>query len=65
MDTQTEKMFVEHLQKSLTHETLVLVTHRHSLLGLVDRLIVLDNGKVVANGPKDEVIASLQAGNKR
>lgn len=65
MDTQTEKMFVEHLQKSLTHETLVLVTHRHSLLSLVDRLIVLDNGKVVANGPKDEVIASLQAGNKR
>ena len=36
-----------------------MVTHRSSLLELVDRIIVLDNGKVVADGPKQKVIAAL------
>jgi len=43
--------------------TLLLVTHRTSLLSLVDRLIVMDHGRVVADGPRDAVLAAL-AGRK-
>jgi ATP-binding cassette subfamily C protein LapB len=40
----------------------LLVTHRTSLLGLVDRLIILDQGRVVADGPRERVLASLRKG---
>jgi ATP-binding cassette subfamily C protein LapB len=46
-------------------KTLVLVTHRASLLELVDRIIVLDGGAVVANGPKQQVIEALRQGKIR
>ncbi len=64
MDVMTEKLFVEHLKHAVNDQTMVIVTHRHSLLDLVERLIVLDEGKVVADGPKEQVIAALKAGNK-
>lgn len=65
MDSMTEARFIAQLKQSVTDETLILVTHRMSLLDLVDRLIVLDNGSVVADGPKDTVLASLRAGKKK
>ena len=40
----------------------MLVTHRASLLSLVDRVIVLEAGRVVADGPRDQVLAALAAG---
>ena len=40
--------------------TLILSTHRYSMLDLIDRLIVIENGKLIADGPKDQVIAALQ-----
>lgn len=43
-------------------KTLLLVTHRHSLLSLVDRLIVLDNGKILADGPRQDVLQALSNG---
>lgn len=59
MDAQTEKLFVERLSQSLTpDQTLVIATHRSALFGVCDRLIVLDKGRIVADGPKDDVIAS-------
>ena len=45
-----------------TGKTLMLVTHRMSLLALVDRVIVLDQGRIVADGPKDTVLQALNAG---
>ena len=38
----------------------VVITHRFAALELVDRVIVLNNGKIVADGPKDKVLAALQ-----
>ncbi|MDR0806530.1 MAG: type I secretion system permease/ATPase [Enterobacteriaceae bacterium] len=64
MDAMTELQFIRQLKTMVTDQTLVVVTHRFSLLELVDRLIVLDDGKVVADGPKDEVIAALKAKDK-
>ena len=44
------------------NKTLLLITHRTSMLSLVDRLIVLDNGHIVADGPKEAVIEALRKG---
>ena len=43
-------------------QSFVLVTHRASLLSLVPRLIVLDNGRIVADGPKEQVMQALSGG---
>lgn len=62
MDTQSEALFLEHLKHATEGQALVVVTHRPSLLALVERIVVVDDGKVVADGPKDKILASL-AGN--
>ncbi|WP_082746552.1 MULTISPECIES: ATP-binding cassette domain-containing protein [Stenotrophomonas] len=61
MDAQTEAQFLEHLHRATQGQTLVVVTHRPSLLNLVDRVIVMDNGRVFADGPKANVLAALGA----
>jgi ATP-binding cassette subfamily C protein LapB len=59
MDSQTEKLFVDRLSQSLTpDQTLVISTHRPALFAICNRLVVLDKGRVVADGPRDEMIAS-------
>lgn len=59
MDAQTEKLFVERLSQSLTPDhTLIIATHRSALFSICNRLIVLDKGRIIADGPRDEVIAS-------
>jgi len=60
MDTQTEAAFITHLNEATQGTTLVVVTHRPSLLQLVDRIIVIDGGRVVTDGPKEEVLAALR-----
>ncbi|WP_371365396.1 type I secretion system permease/ATPase [Pseudomonas sp. QL9] len=59
MDSQTEALFLEHLKRATADQTLVVVTHRPALLSLVDRIVVVDGGKIVADGPKDAVLAAL------
>jgi ATP-binding cassette, subfamily C, bacterial LapB len=59
MDSDTEKLFVERLSQSLTPgQTMVISTHRPALFSICNRLIVLDRGRVVADGPRDAIIAS-------
>jgi ATP-binding cassette subfamily C protein LapB len=65
MDNSTETVFKERLSEILTDKTLILVTHRSSLLTLVDRLIIVDGGMIVANGSKDEVLRALKEGQIR
>lgn len=59
MDSQTEAVFLKHLQSAVQGQTLVVVTHRPPLLSLVDRIVVVEDGKVVADGPKDTVLAKM------
>ena len=47
------------LKTNTINKTMLLVTHRTSMLDLVDRLIVMDNGKILLDGPRDEVLARL------
>lgn len=61
MDSQTEAIFLEHLKCATEGQTLVVVTHRPSLLELVERIVVVDDGKVVADGPKAQVLAALSS----
>lgn len=56
MDEQLEGWVIRQLQQWLTGRTLVLVTHRPALLTLVDRIVVMENGKVVADGPRDSLL---------
>jgi ATP-binding cassette subfamily C protein LapB len=65
MDNSTENAFKARLAQALPGKTFVLVTHRNSMLSLVDRLIVLDAGKVVADGPKAGVLDALMKGRVR
>jgi ATP-binding cassette subfamily C protein LapB len=62
MDGQTEALFMAQMQQEMAGRTLVIATHRMSLLALVNRVMVLDNGKLIVDGPRDKVIAALNAG---
>ena len=55
MDRQTEKAFINRLHNIVGDKTLIVVTHKTSLLQLVDRVIIMENGQIIVDGPKDEV----------
>ncbi|WP_373973946.1 type I secretion system permease/ATPase [Chitinibacter sp. SCUT-21] len=62
MDHQSEEQLKQRLRTYLAGKTMLLVTHRTSLLELVDRLIVIDQGQIMADGPKAQVVEALQQG---
>ncbi len=59
MDTQSENALIGRLEAELAGRTVVLVTHRRSMLRLATRVIILDRGKIVAQGPRDDVLKSM------
>tara|TARA_R110001592_G_scaffold9288_1_gene49519 strand:- start:10897 stop:12609 length:1713 start_codon:yes stop_codon:yes gene_type:complete len=62
MDNQTEQEVIQNIRALTKDKTLLLSTHRSSLLSLVDRIIVMDHGKIVADGPKENVLDALKKG---
>lgn len=62
MDFTSEQQFKQRLKEIAEQKTMIIVTHRNSLLELATRVIVLDDGRVVADGPRDQVIQALQSG---
>ncbi len=61
-DVRSETEFLERLKNIAGGEMTILVsTHRMSLLSLVTRLLVFDRGRLIADGPRDEVVAKLRA----
>ena len=62
MDFSSEQQFKERLRQMAAHKTVVIVTHRNSLLDLATRVMVVDDGRIVADGPRDQVIQALQSG---
>jgi ATP-binding cassette, subfamily C, bacterial LapB len=62
MDNASEEAFKANLKNVAAGKTILVVTHRTSLLSLVDRIIVMDAGKVVADGPRDTVVEALRKG---
>lgn len=60
-DVRSEAEFLERLQTlAKGNITMIVSTHRPSLLALVDRIIVFDRGKIVADGPRDEIVARMK-----
>ena len=62
MDFSSEQQFKQTLKNSAAHKTVIIVTHRNSLLDLATRVIVVDEGRIVADGPRDQVVQALQSG---
>jgi ATP-binding cassette subfamily C protein LapB len=59
MDSQSETALLQRLQGELKDRTLVLITHRPPLLALVSRILLIERGRVVADGPRDEVLKRI------
>ena len=64
MDPTAERQLLTQLKFATQGKTLVLITHKPSMLELVDKVIVLDRGKIVAYGPKDKVMRAASAAPK-
>jgi ATP-binding cassette, subfamily C, bacterial LapB len=61
-DLRSEAEFIERLKRLAEGDMTILVsTHRMSMLAIVDRLLVFERGHVIADGPRDQIIARLQA----
>jgi len=59
MDELSENQFKKKLIDIINDKTVIIITHKPSLLSLVDRLIVIEDGKIIADGPKESIIASF------
>ncbi len=62
MDHSSEEYVKQQLRSCAVGKTMIVITHRTSLLELVDRIIVVDGGKIVADGPKSQVVEALRQG---
>lgn len=62
MDHSSEEDIKRRLTEFARGKTVLLISHRTSLLDLADRIIVMDGGRIVADGPKDQVISALRQG---
>lgn len=62
MDSFAEEAFTNHIRNQIANKTFVLITHRQNLLTLVDRLVLVDQGKILLDGPRDRVLQALAQG---
>mgnify|MGYP003324038186 FL=1 len=59
MDMNAENIFISQMGSIMQDSTMLIVTHRMPLLNLVDRIIVMNEGQIVEDGPKEEIINKL------
>lgn len=64
IDDVAEKQLIDHLRGWLGYRTLIVATHRRAVLELVDRIIVMNDGKIVMDGPADKVLQQSAAKQK-
>ncbi len=62
MDMQAEEAFKKYMAEHTKDKTLILITHKFPMLEMVDRLILLDQGHLIMDGPRDKVLAALNSG---
>ncbi|EJF89275.1 type I secretion system permease/ATPase [Bartonella tamiae] len=60
LDEATELSVLEHMKNWLGDRTLIVATHRYPVLSLVDRIIMIENGRIVRDGPKDVLLSNLK-----
>ncbi len=61
MDPASENRLMKRLEIVTKDRTTILITHKGSMLSLVTKILLIDRGKIIAYGPKDEIIRKLQA----
>ncbi|WP_320170475.1 ATP-binding cassette domain-containing protein [Maridesulfovibrio sp.] len=59
MDSTQEKLLIERIRNSMDGKTMFIVTHRPQILQIVDRIIVVDQGRIVADGSRDEILKQM------
>jgi ATP-binding cassette subfamily C protein LapB len=62
MDYSSEDDIKRRLTAYAADKTVILISHRTALLDMVDRIIVMDGGRIVADGPKEQVVTALRQG---
>lgn len=62
LDAKSEQMMIDRLKQGTIKNTSIVVTHKMSLLQLTERLMVMDNGKLIADGEKQSVLEALKTG---
>ncbi len=62
MDNQSEYRLKAKLEPFIKDKTVIVITHRHSMLDLVNRLVIMDKGRIVVDGPKQAVLDGLRSG---
>ncbi|QGY42020.1 type I secretion system permease/ATPase [Pseudodesulfovibrio cashew] len=62
MDNQSEYRLKSKLEPFIKDKTVIVITHRHSMLDLVNRLVIMDKGRIVVDGPKQAVLDGLRSG---
>ena len=62
LDARAEQKCMHSMSQTAKDRSLILITHKMDLLKLVDRIIVLDNGRLVADGDKETILAKLKSG---
>jgi len=59
LDEASELAVLQNMQQWLGNRTLIVATHRYPVLSMVERIIIIDNGRIVRDGPKEDVLKSL------
>jgi ATP-binding cassette subfamily C protein LapB len=62
MDSNTEMAVMKNIMIAAKDKTVILVTHRGILVDLVERVVVMDSGKIIADGPREEIKQKLRGG---
>ena len=62
LDSNTERLMVDKLNSATKGITTIFVTHRGAMVGMADKVALMDNGRLIMFGPRDEVMAKLQEG---
>jgi len=65
MDDESEHIAINGIRKKIAGKTTLIITHRNSLLTLVDRIIWMKDGKIMYDGKKEEVIQKLRNNGKK
>ena len=63
MDMNSETHFINNFKNIIQDSTLIVVSHRMPLVNLVDRVVVMNGGKIIEDGPKEEILSKLQSTN--
>lgn len=61
MDPASESRLREHLEKICADKTILLITHKGAMLPLVEKVMLLERGRILAFGPRDDIIRRLQS----